>query len=121
MDAVVAWCATHPQTVCAAATFSATLLVLGVKGIIGGLVGLVKLPCVLLPAIVAGKTPPAFTPGAPLGAELLWKDTQLDELKPQPLNFKDVELTSADGTKLHAVEDDGGRREAGKRPLVFVH
>jgi len=37
------------------------------------------------------------------------------------VGLRDVFCESADGTRLHAVEDDGTRRAAGKRPLVFVH
>lgn len=79
------------------------------RGCVGGLVGLLKIPTVALPAICRGKTPPPFTAGASLGAELMGG------------GFADLYLTSGDGTKLHAVEDNGSRRVAGKRPVVFVH
>ena len=37
------------------------------------------------------------------------------------VNFKDVYFTSKDGTRLHAVIDDGTRRKKGLRPIVMVH
>jgi epoxide hydrolase 4 len=35
--------------------------------------------------------------------------------------FQDIYLVSTDGTRLHAVMDNGSRRVKGKRPIVFVH
>ena len=63
----------------------------------------------MIPAILKGRSPASFTPGSPLGASLI-ED-----------GFTDVYVVSADGTRLHAVEDDGKRRVAGKRAIVFVH
>ena len=81
-----------------------------VKNVVGVLVGILKMPTVTIPAVLKGKSPPPFTPGSPLGAELMGGDS-----------FCDVFFASADGTRLHAVEDNGSRRTVGKRPIVFVH
>ena len=95
-----------------------------VRTLVGGVVGALKLPFVIVPAILRGRTPPAFTAGSPLGAALLEEDVAFISSRwpgrPCP-PFRDVQLTSADGTKLHAVEDDGSRRAEGRRPIVFVH
>ena len=42
-----------------------------VRTLVGGVVGALKLPFVIVPAILRGRTPPAFTAGSPLGAALL--------------------------------------------------
>ena len=80
-----------------------------VRLVVGVVVGIVRMPVAIIPAMCRGKSPPAFALAPSLGAEAL--DTA----------FRDVWLTSADGTRLHAVEDNGDLRERGKRPLVFVH
>eukprot|EP01046_Picozoa_sp_COSAG06_P019935 COSAG06_NODE_1439_length_9457_cov_9.548942_2_plen_261_part_00 len=80
------------------------------KNVIGSLVGALKMPTVTLPAILKGRSPPRFTAGSPLGAELMTES-----------GFCDVYLRSTDGTRLHAVEDDGKRRLPGKRSIVMVH
>jgi pimeloyl-ACP methyl ester carboxylesterase len=97
----------------AAAAVAASMGVLGDVGQLaaGVVVMLVKLPFVVLPAIWKGKAPGRFDPAPSLGAALLGKQS----------GFVDVFLTSADGTRLHAVEDDQSRRKPGRRPIVFVH
>ena len=64
----------------------------------------------MIPAIAKGRSPAPFTAGSPLDATLI-----------EAGGFVDVFVVSADGTRLHAVEDDGKRRVAGKRAIVFVH
>lgn len=93
----------HPASTAAAALLLAALPTIGGKGVIGGLVGAIKLPTVLLPAVLRGRSPPPYTPGAPLGAKLL--DMLTGSSEQPPGCFKDVFFVSADGCKLHAVED----------------
>ena len=81
------------------------------RGLVGGVVGFLKMPPTTLPAIWQGKGPGAYAAVSSLGCALLG-DTS---------GFKDVTLKSPDGTSLHAVEDDGSSRVEGKRPIVFVH
>jgi pimeloyl-ACP methyl ester carboxylesterase len=80
------------------------------KNVVGVLVGILKMPAVTIPAIVKGRAPPNFSAGSTLGVKLMGED-----------GFRDVFFGSADGTQLHAVQDDGSRRVVGKRPIVFVH
>ena len=98
----------------AAASLAVSIAVYGpaivAKNVIGVLIGVLKMPAVTIPAIAKGKSPPSFSAGSPLGVELMGED-----------GFRNVFFGSADGTQLHAVEDDGSRRVVGKRPIVFVH
>ena len=98
----------------AAASLAISIAVYGpaivAKNVIGVLVGILKMPAVTIPAIAKGRSPPSFSGGSPLGVELMGED-----------GFRDVFFGSADGTQLHAAEDDGSRRVVGKRPIVFVH
>ena len=68
-----------------------------------------------VPAAVVGAVLNGASPG-PLERAPSLKAKALPELL-----LLDVELTSADGVRLHAVVDDGTRRVAGRRPIVFVH
>ena len=76
----------------------------------GVIAGALKLPAVFIPALVRGAGPPSFT---------LQPSLKADAVPELPL--VDVELVSRDGTRLHAVVDNGSKRVAGKRPIVFVH
>eukprot|EP00967_Tisochrysis_lutea_P023482 scaffold26910_cov34-Tisochrysis_lutea.AAC.6 len=76
---------------------------------------LVKLPVWSLAAARARLRVPPLQRGA--GVRAACGAKRLAELE----GLTDLFLTSADGTVLHAVVDDGGRRQNGKRPLVFVH
>lgn len=84
---------------------------MAMRRIIGGAIGgLVKMPVDLTKMVMRGAAPPSFKLASSLKADAV-----------PELPLKDVELTSADGTRLHAVVDDGSRRKAGHRPIVFVH
>ena len=76
----------------------------------GAVAGAVRMPAFVIPGLLRGAAPPSFTPQPSLKADAV-----------PELPLQDVELVSLDGTKLHAVVDDGGKRVAGKRPIVFVH
>lgn len=81
------------------------------RRIVGGAVaGIVKMPYEYAAAAARGAAPPAFKLASSLKADAV-----------PELALKDVEITSADGTVLHAVVDDGSKRIAGRRPIVFVH
>jgi len=80
--------------------------------ILGGtLVNLTKMQLMMGGALARGAGPKnAFVKAASLKAAAI-----------PELALKDIELTSVQGTKLHAVIDDGAKRTDGKRPIVFVH
>ena len=78
--------------------------------IAGSIAGALKIPTWIITALARGSAPPKFTPQPSLKADAV-----------PELPLRDVELTSSDGTRLHAVTDDGAKRVAGKRPIVFVH
>ena len=75
----------------------------------GVIAGALKLPAVFIPALVRGAGPPSFTAQPSLKADAV-----------PELPLTDVELISQDGTRLHAVVDNGSKRVAGKRPIVFT-
>lgn len=81
-----------------------------VRCVFGGVAFALKVPAWLIAALARGAAPPRFTPMPTLKAAAL-----------PELPLQDVELTSADGTKLHAVVDIGNRRVVGKRPIIFAH
>ena len=81
------------------------------RRIVGGaLAGVVKMSVEWTKMVMRGSAPPAFKLAPSLKADAI-----------PELPLKDVQLTSADGTKLHAVVDDGSMRVADRRPIVFVH
>ena len=80
---------------------------------IGLLVGALRMPFLVLPALYRRKCPPPFVTADSLGADAV--------AKAHANEYHDVFFNSADGTQLHAVEDLGARRVRGRRPLIFVH
>jgi hypothetical protein len=90
--------------------------------LLGLLAMVIKFSVWLLAAARAGVAVPAFRPQrrgrqALMASGLAAECGGLSDLA----GLCDVFLQSADGKRLHAVEDDGTRRVAGRRPIVFVH
>jgi len=81
------------------------------RRVIGGAIaGVIKMPIEWARMVARGSAPPAFKLASSLKADAI-----------PELPLKDVEITSIDGTVLHAVVDDGSNLVAGCRPIVFVH
>ena len=87
---------------------------------LGTIAGVLKLgPFIFGQMFLSQKSLPPYNI-VELGAGILDNDPELKKSNKNP--FKDVYLTnSKDGTKLHAVIDDGTQRKPGMRPIVMVH
>lgn len=96
---------------------------LALPRLLTGLIAMaLKLSVWFLAAARAGVVVPAFRPPrrgrlALMATGLAAECGGLSDLA----GLCDIFFESADGTRLHAVEDDGSRRLVGLRPIVFVH
>lgn len=98
------------------------LLSFGLRAIFGAIAGCLKMPPFILGALARGKAPPAYSAdGIELGAAVLRHTVSRDLSSGGADDFEDLAISSADGTRLHAVVDSGTHRLKGKRPIVFVH